>query len=168
MNITSIAIYVVVAALVFYKVIYSQMRGTLVSTRSLTLMPLILIGLGLTSTVPVLGSASAGEIALLAADVVVLAGLGVVRSTSTKLSERQGTTFQKGSPLTIGLWVLTIAVRIGFVALGSALGIAGPLTSASIALTIGLSIGVQNVTTYLRIQQRGLPLAEGRRPALVK
>ena len=40
MNITSIAIYVVVAALVFYKVIYSQMRGTLVSTRSLTLMPL--------------------------------------------------------------------------------------------------------------------------------
>ena len=58
MNITSIAIYVVVAALVFYKVIYSQMRGTLVSTRSLTLMPLILIGLGLTSAVPVLGSAS--------------------------------------------------------------------------------------------------------------
>jgi hypothetical protein len=61
--------------------------------------------------------------------------------------------------------VLTVAVRVGLVALGTALGVAGPLTSASIALTLGVSIAVQNVTTYHRIQRLGLPLA-GRNPAL--
>jgi hypothetical protein len=61
--------------------------------------------------------------------------------------------------------VLTVAVRIGVVALGTALGVTGPLTSASIALSLGVSIAVQNATTYRRIQRRGLPLAD-RRPAV--
>lgn len=168
MSITTIAIYVAVAALIIYRMVYKQIRGVLLSRRSLTILPLILLAVGAASVSPVLGTATPAEIGLLAVEVIVLAGLGVLRSTTTTLSEHAGTTFQKGSAVTIGLWVLTIAVRIGLAALAGVLGVAGPLTSASIALTIGLSIAVQNATTYYRITRRGLPLTDGRRPALVR
>ncbi|MBE8520584.1 hypothetical protein ILP97_24375 [Amycolatopsis sp. H6(2020)] len=161
----SVLLYAAVAVLVLYKVVYQQVRGTLLNRRTLVTMPLLLTAVGGYLTLKALPGASAAELGLLAADVLLLAGLGVLRSTTTTLTERDGTTFQKGSAGTIGLWVLTVAVRIGVVALGTALGVTGPLTSASIALTLGVSIAVQNATTFRRIQRRGLPLA-GQRPAV--
>ncbi|MGW5716178.1 hypothetical protein ACWEVP_08430 [Amycolatopsis sp. NPDC003865] len=162
----NVLLYVAIAAYVFYRVVYKQVRGTLLDRRTLTVMPLVLVAVGAYLAAKALPGASAAELGLLAADLVVLAGLGVLRSTTTTLTERDGTTFQKGSAVTIGLWVLTIAVRVGLVALGTALGVAGPLTSASVALTLGVSIAVQNATTYRRIQRRGLPLADRRQAAL--
>ncbi|WP_103347998.1 hypothetical protein [Amycolatopsis sp. CA-128772] len=161
----NVLLYVAIAGLVLYKVVYQQVRGTLLDRRTLVTMPLLLVAAGGYLTLKALPGASAAELGLLAADLVVLAGLGVLRSTTTTLTAREGTTFQKGSAVTIGLWALTVAVRIGLVALGTALGVAGPLTSASVALSLGVSIAVQNATTYRRVRRRGLPLA-GRRPAL--
>jgi len=161
----SVLLYAAIAALVLYKVVYQQVRGTLLNRRTLVTMPLLLTAVGGYLTLKALPGASAAELGLLGADLLVLAGIGVLRSTTTTLAERDGTTFQKGSAVTVGLWVLTVAVRAGVVALGAALGVAGPLTSASIAFTLGVSIAVQNATTYRRIQHRGLPLAD-RRPAL--
>ncbi|MET8994618.1 hypothetical protein [Amycolatopsis sp. NPDC004169] len=163
---SSVLLYVAIAALVLYRVVYQQVRGTLLSRRRLTVLPLVLTVVGAYLTLKALPGAPAGELGLLAADLLVLAGLGVLRSTTTTLTERDGTTFQKGSAVTIGLWVLTVAVRIGLLALGTALGVAGPLTSASVALSLGVTIAVQNATTYRRIQRRGLPLAAGRRTAV--
>ena len=160
----TVLLYVAIAAYVFYRVVYKQVRGTLLDRRTLTVMPLILVAVGGYLAAKALPGAPAAELGLLAVDLVVLAGLGVLRSTTTTLTERDGTTFQKGSAITIGLWALTIGVRVGLAALGTALGVAGPLTSASIALTLGVSIAVQNATTYRRVQRRGLPLAD-RRPA---
>ncbi|GHG38767.1 MULTISPECIES: hypothetical protein [Amycolatopsis] len=160
-----VLLYAAIAGLVLYRVVYQQVRGTLLSLRTLVVMPLLLTVLGGYLALKALPGASAAELGVLAADLLVLAGLGVLRSTTTTLTERDGTTFQKGSAITIGLWVLTVAVRIGVAALGTALGVDGSLTSASIALTLGVSIAVQNATTYRRIQRRGLPLAD-RRPAV--
>jgi len=162
---SSVLLYAAIAVLVLYKVVYQQVRGTLLTLKTLVTVPLLLTAVGGYLTLKALPGASAAELGLLAADVLLLAGLGVLRSTTTTLTERDGTTFQKGSAGTIGLWVLTVAVRIGVVALGTALGITGPLASASIALTLGVSIAVQNATTFRRIQRRGLPLA-GQRPAV--
>ncbi|WP_206789390.1 hypothetical protein [Amycolatopsis sp. MtRt-6] len=162
---TSVLLYAAIAALVLYKLVYQQVRGTLLDRRTLVAMPLLLTAVGGYLTLKALPGASAAELGLLAADLLVLAGLGVLRSATTTLTERDGTTFQRGSAVTIGLWLLTVAVRIGVAAPAAAIGAAGPLTSASIALTLGVSIAVQNATTYRRIQRRGLPLAD-RRPAL--
>lgn len=162
----NVLLYVAVAGLILYKVVYKQVRGTLLNRKTLVTMPLILVAVGGYLAAEALPGASAAELGLLAVDLVVLAGLGVLRSTTTTLTERDGSTFQKGSAVTIGLWVLTVAVRLGLVALGTALGVAGPLTTASIALTLGVSIAVQNATTYQRGQRAGLPLAE-RRPVSV-
>ncbi|SFW57793.1 hypothetical protein [Amycolatopsis australiensis] len=162
----NVLLYVVIAAYVVYKVVYKQVRGTLLDRRTLLVLPLILVAAGGYLTAKAVPGASPAEFGLLAVDLVVLAGLGYLRSSTTSLTERDGTTFQKGSAVTVGLWVLTIAARLGLVALGTALGITGPLTSASITLTIGVSIAVQNATTYYRVQRRGLPLADGRPVAL--
>ncbi|MEU0530149.1 hypothetical protein [Amycolatopsis tolypomycina] len=157
----SVLLYAAIAALVLYKLVYQQVRGTLLTLRTLVVVPLLLTAVGGYLTLKALPGATAAELGLLAADLVVLAGIGVLRSTTTTLTERDGTTFQQGSAVTIGLWVLTAAVRIGVAALGAG----GSLTSTSIALTIGVSIAAQNATTYLRIRRHGLPLAD-RRPAL--
>ncbi|WP_328447499.1 hypothetical protein [Amycolatopsis sp. NBC_00438] len=160
----TVLLYVAVAGLVLYPVVYKQLRGTLLDRKSLVTLPLVLVAVGGYLTIGALPGSSAAELAFLGVDLVVLAGLGVLRSTTTTLTARGGTTFQKGSAVTLGLWVLTIAVRIGLVTLATALGVAGPLTSASIALTLGVSIAVQNATTYRRVRLAGLPLAE-RSPA---
>lgn len=162
----NVLLYVAIAGLVLYRVVYKQVRGTLLTRKALVTLPLILVVVGIFLAARAVPGTSPSELGLLAVDLVVLAGLGVLRSTTTTLTERHGTTFQKGSAVTIGLWVLTVAVRVGLVALGTALGIAGPLMSASVALALGVSIAVQNATTYVRIQRRGLPLAE-QRPAAV-
>jgi hypothetical protein len=162
----NVLLYVVIAAYVLYRVVYKQVRGTLLNRKTLVMMPLVLVAVGAYLAAKALPGAAPAELGLLGADLVVLAGLGVLRSTTTTLTERDGTTFQKGSAVTIWLWLLTIAVRVGLVALGTALGVAGPLTTASIALTLGVSIAVQNATTYQRIQRRGLPLADQRPAAL--
>ncbi|WP_410611833.1 hypothetical protein [Amycolatopsis sp. lyj-109] len=159
---SSVLLYAAIAVLVLYKVVYQQVRGTLLNRRTLVGMPLLLTAVGGYLTLKALPGASTAELGLLAADLLLLAGLGVLRSTTTTLAERDGTTFQQGSAVTIGLWVLTVAVRIGVIALGAAFGVTGPLTSASIAFTLGVSIAVQNATTYRRIQRRGLPLADRR------
>ncbi|MDT8910791.1 hypothetical protein [Amycolatopsis sp. PS_44_ISF1] len=165
MNPATILLYVALAALVFYRVIYRQLRGTLLSRRGLLVLPAILVAIGFFTALKALPQASAGELALLAVDIVVLGALGALRSSTTTLTRRDGTTFQQGSALTLVLWLATIAVRVGFGFLGLALGVSGTLTSSTIMLTLGISIGVQNALTYLRIQRLGLPLAEqDRRP----
>ncbi|UOZ08557.1 hypothetical protein [Amycolatopsis sp. WQ 127309] len=156
----TVLLYVAVAGLVLYRVVYKQLRGTLLDRKSLVTLPLLLVVVGGYLTLKALPGASAAELGFLGVDLVLLAGLGVLRSTTTTLTARGGTTFQKGSAVTLVLWVLTIGVRIGLVALATALGVAGPLSSASIAFTVGVSIAVQNATTYRRIQLAGLPLAE--------
>ncbi|HEY2058039.1 MAG TPA: hypothetical protein VGH57_06665, partial [Amycolatopsis sp.] len=65
------------------------------------------------------------------------------------------------------LWLATIAVRVGFGFLGGTLGVSGTLTSSTIMLTLGVSIGVQNALTYYRIQRLGLPLID-REPSAVR
>ncbi|MGW4488636.1 hypothetical protein ACWEOE_32935 [Amycolatopsis sp. NPDC004368] len=162
----TIVVYVALAALVLYRVVYKQLRGTLLSRKSLITMPLVLTLIGVVTVADALPKANTGELALLGADIVVLVVLGLARSASTSLTARGTTTFQKGSALTLVLWLATIGARVGFGFLGGYLGIDGSLTSASIMLTLGLSIGVQNALTYHRIQQRGLPLAEQSRPAV--
>ncbi|SEP52990.1 hypothetical protein [Amycolatopsis saalfeldensis] len=160
MSPATVLLYVAIAALVIYRVIYRQLRGTLLSRKGLMLMPLILVAIGVFTALQALPRASAGELALLGVDIVVLGALGALRSATTTLTRSGNTTFQKGSALTLVLWLATIAVRVGFGFLGGTLGVSGALTSSTIMLTLGISIAVQNGLTYLRIQRLGLPLAD--------
>jgi hypothetical protein len=157
-----ILLYVAIAALVIWRVVFRQLRGTTVTVRGMLVIPGILVLIGLENCAQALPKASGTEIALLGADLLVLLILGAGRAASTNLTVRDGYAFQKGSVLTLLLWLLTIGVRIGFGFVGAGLGAGGPLTSASIALSLGLSIGVQNALIYARARRGGLRVASSR------
>jgi hypothetical protein len=152
-------LYFAIAAFVIWRVVFRQLRGSTLSLRSLWLIPVILLVIGASATFGALPGASAAEIGLLIADAAVLVALGVLRANSVTVSERDGHAFQKGSGLTLLLWLATIGVRVGFVVLGIHLDAYGALSSGSIWLTVGLSIGVQNAVIYSRARERGLRIA---------
>jgi F0F1-type ATP synthase membrane subunit a len=160
----SILLYVAIAVFVLYRVAFRSLRGILLTRKGLFVMPVILLVIGGFSARSALNDATAKDLVMLGADVLVLAVLGVLRSASSTLSEREGTTFLKGSPLTVALWLATIALRVGFSIVAAAIGVSSTVTTSTIVLTLGVSIAVQNLVTYYRIQQRGLPLAEETRP----
>ncbi|HVV10261.1 hypothetical protein [Amycolatopsis sp.] len=162
MNPTQILLYVVIAALVVWRVIVRQLLGSAVTLQGLALIPAILLVLGIVDCAKALPGASGTEIALLAADLAILLVLGLARAATVRLSLRDGNAYQKGSALTLVLWLVTIAIRIGFAVLGARAGTTSGLAGASIALSMGLSIGVQNVLIYSRARRRELPIAARR------
>jgi hypothetical protein len=150
---------ILIGALVVVRVIGRQLRGSMVTQRSLVVMPLILVGIGLFSARAAFDTASAGELAFFAFDVAVLIVLGFARGASTHLSLRDGGLYQKGNGVTLTLWLVTIGIRVAAGFLGGAIGLNGALTSAALLLTFGLSIAAQNVAVYLRAQRLHIPLA---------
>ncbi|GAA1965607.1 hypothetical protein [Amycolatopsis minnesotensis] len=157
-----ILLYLAIAVLVIWRVVFRQVRGYRLSARGLTLIPAILVVVGVVSSAKALPSASGTELALLGVDLAVLAALGVLRAASTTITAKDGYAFAQGTARTLVLWLVTIGVRIGFLVLGAHLGADGPLTSASLALTLGLSIGLQNALAYQRARRLGLRVATGR------
>ena len=165
---TEILLYIAIAVLVVWRVIIRQFRGSTLTVRGLVLMPGILVVLGAINCAKALPTASGKEIALLGVDLAVLIVFGVARAASMTISERAGHAFQKGGTLTLVLWFATIAVRIGFAAAGTWLGATGPLTSASLLLSMGLSIGVQNALVFTRARRLGIPVAADRSAVAVR
>ncbi|TNC28942.1 hypothetical protein [Amycolatopsis alkalitolerans] len=157
-----IVLYIVIAAFVVWRVVYRQQRGSTITVRGLVLFPGILLVLGVLNSARALPTASGGEIGLFAADLLVLLALGIARGASTHLDTRDGYAFQKGTAVTLALWLVTIAIRIGFALAGVKMGLTGPLTSSSTLLSLGVSIGVQNALIYHRARRRDLPIAASR------
>ncbi|QWF77571.1 hypothetical protein [Amycolatopsis sp. CA-230715] len=157
-----VLLYLAIAVLVIWRVVIRQVRGYRLSVRGLFVLPAILVAIGVVTSVKALPGSSGTELALLGADLAALAALGVFRAASVKITAEDGYAFAKGSSLTLVLWLVTIGVRIGFLVLGAHLRADGPLTSASLALSIGLSVGLQNALAYRRARGLGLRVATGR------
>ena len=155
----STLVLVVIGALVVLRVLGKQLTGSVVTGKSLVLMPAILIVIGLGSAATAITLAQPGEILFFLLDAAIVVGLGLARGASTRLTLRDGGLFQKGTALTLVLWLTTIAVRVGAGFLGHSLGVAGTLTTASAVLLFGVTIAAQNAVIYLRAQQQRLPLA---------
>ncbi|NEA31383.1 hypothetical protein [Streptomyces sp. SID13031] len=150
---------IVIGALVVVRVMGRQLRGSMVTQRSLVVVPLVLVVIGLASARGEFDTASAGELAFFVFDVAVLILIGFARGASTQLSTRDGGLHQKGTATTLTLWLLTIGIRVGAGFAGAAMGLNGSLTTAALLLTFGLSIAAQNVAVYLRAQRLRIPFA---------
>ena len=155
----SAVIGILVGLLVLVRVIGRQVTGSLVSQRSLVLMPAILLVLGVFSLSSALDGASTGELAFLGLDAVVLIGLGLARGASVRLERRDEGLWQKGTAVTLAIWLLTIALRVGAAFASAALWPDGKLGHATLALTIGLTIAAQNAMIYRRALSLRIPFA---------
>jgi len=155
----SAVIGILVGLLVLLRVIGRQVTGSLVTQRSLALMPGILMVIGVLTAWPALSGASSGEIAFLALDCVVLVGLGLARGASIRLTQHEEGLWQKGTVATLLLWLVTIALRVGATFAAAALWPEGKLSHATLALTVGLTIAAQNAIIYRRALDHHIPFA---------
>ncbi|GAA3090973.1 hypothetical protein JOF29_006824 [Kribbella aluminosa] len=158
----SAVIGILIGVLVLVRVIGRQVTGSLVTQKGLFLMPAILLGIGVLSLASVVHTATPGELAFLALDCVVLLGLGVARGASIRLTNTDQGLWQKGTTATLLLWLVTIALRVGTAFASAALWPHSPVGQATIALTIGLTIGAQNAMVYRRALATNVPLAAQR------
>lgn len=154
---------VAIALLLVVRMISRQLRGSAITAQALVVLPAILLGLGVLNAGHALSTATPTELAVLALDLAVLLGLGLARGASIQVTLRNGVPFQQGGALTIVLWLVTVAIRVGMAFGAHALGVAGALTSASVAATLGVSIAAQNALIWWKAQRLGAPLAAGTR-----
>jgi hypothetical protein len=156
---SGLIIGILVGLWVLVRVVGRQITGSLVTQRQLMLMPVVLLGIGVFSLSSALDGASAGEFAFLGLDCAILIGLGLARGASIRLERRAEGLFQKGTAATLGLWLLTIALRVGAAFGSAAIWPDGKLSHATLALTIGLTIAAQNVMIYRRALNLHIPFA---------
>ncbi|HZX04194.1 hypothetical protein [Kribbella sp.] len=155
----SAVIGILIGVLVLVRVIGRQVTGSLVTPKSLALMPAILLGIGVLSLASVAHLATTGELAFLALDCVVLFGLGIARGASIRLANTDRGLWQKGTTATLLLWIVTIGLRIGTAVASAALWPHSPVGQATIALTVGVTIAAQNAMVYRRALAMNAPLA---------
>jgi hypothetical protein len=155
----------VLIALVLVWIVGRQVSGRYVSPGRSAVLPAILIVLGIASAATVTWSGLA--VALVAGELVVVAAMGVLRGSLTHLTLREGYLYQRGGALGLGLWVVTVGLRVLIELGASAIGV-GAAANATIALSFGVSLAVQFVVLSRRVRADGRPLRpgdRGRRPA---
>ena len=151
-----IASYLVPAALVTY-VIARQFAGRWVPARRSPLLPLVLVVVGVGQAAHVQWTALAA--AVVGLDVLLTAGLGAVRGAASRLTLRDGYLYQRGGWLSVGLWLLTIAVRVA-VAPPFLHTSAGPALAATLVLTFGISLAAQYAVWGARVARDGRPIRQ--------
>jgi len=155
--------YALIALLLVW-IIVRQVRGRYVSPGRSAVLPLVLVVLGVGSAV---GAPWTGlAVAVVAAELVVTAALGVLRGALTHLTLREGYLYRRGGALGLALWVVSIGVRVLIEIGASAIGV-GAAAQATITLSFGVSLAAQALVLHRRVVADGRPLrpaARGRRP----
>lgn len=91
--------------------------------------------------------------------VVGAVALGAVRATTVRIWRVEGAVLRQGTWLTIGLWILSLALHYGAEWWIDALHGPGGVVSASLLLWLGVTYGVQNAVVHHRAE--GLLQASG-------
>jgi hypothetical protein len=153
--------YVVVAALVVW-VLTRQLRARPVVVRKLFVLPVILVVVGvgsLNSAISKGGSHFTGSDGTwLAIDLAATVVFGALRAASIRLYPQDGVLWRKGTWVTLVGWLLSFAVRAVIGVLAADHG-ASVVASSGLALSFGVSLGVQGVVIYWRGLQAGAPFA---------
>ncbi len=151
---TATAGEVVSVAILLY-VLYQQRQIRVLKTK--LVLPLILAVLGLSSMLgdlkvhPLSASQATVLVGLFVGDAV---GLGALRAFTVRLWREGGQIFRQGRWLTLGLWLVGVAVHEGVLA-------AAHFDSSSLLLYVGLTLGAQRLVLGARAR-RPNQVAEGR------
>jgi hypothetical protein len=141
---SELAIFALIAAFVIYRQLVPRpVRGA----STMFILPLILAGYGAYSLL-VSPPAGAASYLILAGELAISAVAGVTRGFTIRFwVDPSGVPMQRGTWLTLVVWALFIAVRVGaFALVGHALG------TPELLLSFGTSLLIQSAVTYLRGQ----------------
>nr|WP_042194756.1 hypothetical protein [Kibdelosporangium sp. MJ126-NF4]CEL21527.1 hypothetical protein [Kibdelosporangium sp. MJ126-NF4]CTQ95906.1 hypothetical protein [Kibdelosporangium sp. MJ126-NF4] len=129
---------VLIVAAVGY-VLTRRMLGEPIVAKRMLLLPVVLIGFGLIDLVK--GPQSAISIGFLAATTALSVVLGLLRGASTRVFEKDGVAYLRYTVMTLVLWGVNIAVKVGAgVVLGSIDPGAAQASSTGLMFTLGAGL----------------------------
>ena len=94
----------------------------------------------------------------LAVQGAVSIAIGVVRGCTIRLYERDGYVWARYRPITLLLWIGSIAVRFALEAAAVASGADKAAMTASVMLMFGLSLAAESLTVLPRAYASGIPV----------
>jgi hypothetical protein len=155
-----VEILLIVAAVVY--VIAGRLAGQPLQAKRLVVIPAAMTIYGLTH----LPHLDAIAIAGLAVEAAIGFGLGLLRGVTIHVYEKAGHLWFRYRPLTLAVWVATIAVRV-VIAFGAHLVGVNLPTMGAILVSLGLSLFGEAAVIATRAQRLGVPYAPGGRAARV-
>ena len=146
----------VLVVLLLIWTIVGRLQGRPLRQRRLLVIPGVLSVVGLAE----LGGVHLTMLAivLMALQIVISIGVGALRGWTVHLYERDGFLWMRYRWTTLALWLLTIVIRVGFVAGAQ---ITGAGTGGSQVLMVGLGLGLlgEGVMVAWRANALGIPYA---------
>ena len=130
-----------------------RMAGDLVQVKRLLVLPLVLTAVGLSQVHDV--RLDAATVAFLALGAVISLVIGTVRGLTVHLGVRDGELWMRYRAVTVGLWVLNLAVKASIVPAEVALtGHSVATATQGMLFTIGLGILAESAVVLLRALRR--------------
>jgi hypothetical protein len=154
----TVAIEIVLGVVILGLVIYRQLIARPINAGGLRLL-VILAVIGVIETVSYLqkNHGGTGTYAALGGSLVLAAVFGVLRAGTVRLWSQDGQVWSKGNWLTAALWIIAIAVHLGYDALvAHGHGINGGVGAATVVLYLAVSLGVQRLVAQYRASRMGL------------
>lgn len=145
--------------------VYRQMMPRRAGGKAVV-MPLILFGYGVYTAF--LAAQATGlvdqrhlvaSVLLLVLGLAVEAGLGVWRGATVRAwREADGSVWRKGTPKTLALWAVTVAIRVGLALAGAyLLQVTEPM--GALLIGVAITLGAQNLVVTVRAAR--LPVSAG-------
>jgi hypothetical protein len=140
---------IVIAALVLVFIVYQQMRTRPIRSRQLIVIPVILALLGIVNLEKHPPDSTAAGVAL-AASVVTAIVFGVGRGVTVQIWRVSAVPMRKGTPATLVLWVVGLALRIVIGIVAGRSGVPTSVTTGELPLFLGITLATQNAMIWLR------------------
>lgn len=147
---------VAITALVVWMIV-RRTRGVRLSTRRLLLLPGVFLVIGLVQLGTWPSGMHGGDWLLFGIGVLCSVGVGGWRGTTVELSVREGVPFMRYTWVTVVLWIVMIALRLGLLLLAAPLG-AAAISNAELYLLLALTFGTETAVLLPRAHARGLPV----------
>jgi hypothetical protein len=147
--VTQVIVTVILAAVILAAVIWGQMRTRLVRPHALVIVPAVLAYIGISNLMQHPPHAGSADVAI-AASIVTALILGVARGAVTQVWQSERGLMRKGTALTLVLWAVLIAIRLGIAAVARAAGVDTAVTEGEFPLFVGVTLAAQNVVISLR------------------
>lgn len=154
MSFLQIILIIAVAALVIGK----RMAGRPVDTRRSVVMPGVLAVYGLFLLQKSGTSLSHTDQVWLVVEGIVSVAIGLGRGCTVRLYERDGYVWARYRPITLLLWIGSIAARFALEAAAIASGADKTAMTSSITLMFGLSLAAESLIVLPRAHASGIPV----------
>jgi hypothetical protein len=125
----------IVAALIVVMIV-RRLAGEPLRIKQMLIIPVVLAGLGIHQLAGT--RVTGGMLTYLAVGSVVAAGLGLVRGMTVAVYERNGVVWMRYRPLTIAIWVLSVAVRGGMTLAARSAGVHLPAETTMLLAAVSL------------------------------